>query len=382
MIVLANARVVAPAGIVDPGWIGIEGARIVDVGSGDPPRGGGGTDGTDLGGATVVPGFVDLHVHGGGGHDSAADRGSAEGAVAFHRSHGTTRTLVSLMADEVSAMCEQSAWLAGLVERGPTPEGHVVGIHQEGPFLAAARRGAQPLEVLRAPDPASVRALLDAGRGHVSMVTMAPELPGAEAAADAYAAAGAIVALGHTDATYEDALAAFRAAPRNATHLFNGMPPLHHRAPGPALAAIEAAAGCEVIADGVHLHPAILRLVARLIGDRLVLVTDAMAAAGLGDGAYRLGTQDVAVRAGVARLRDDEGSLAGSTLTMDAGVRTLVAAGIPLEAAVSAAATTPARLLGLGARCGALAPGLDADLVVLDAGLRVSRVMAQGRWCV
>ena len=377
MTLLAGGRVVTPTGVLDPGWIDIEGPRIVGVGGGDPPRRGS----TDMAGATVLPGFVDLHVHGGGGHDSASSRDDAEGAVAFHRRHGTTRTLVSLMTDEVDAMCEQSAWVAELVERGPSPEGHVVGIHQEGPFLSPARRGAQPLGPLRHPDPETVGALLTAGRGHVSMTTLAPELPGAGAAVGAYVAAGSIVAFGHTDATYEQVLGAFRAGPRVATHLFNGMPPLHHRNPGPVGAAIEAAAGCEVIADGIHLHPAILRLVAHAVGSRLVLVTDAMAAAGLGDGEYRLGPQRVVVADGAARLADD-GALAGSTLTMEAGVRTLVGAGLPLEAAAHAAATTPAALLGLGDRCGSIAAGLDADLVLLDAELGLVRVMAQGEWCV
>ncbi len=375
MTLLGNARVVTPAGVLDPGWIDVAGPRIAAVGAGDPPRRGA----VDLGGSAVLPGFVDLHVHGGGGHDSASSRAAAEGAVAFHRRHGTTRTLVSLMTDDLDAMCEQSGGVADLVERGPTPEGHVVGIHQEGPFLSAARRGAQPLEHLRPPDLGALDALLAAGRGHVAMMTLAPELPGAAALLDAVADAGVLVALGHTDATYEEAVAAFRAAPRVATHVANGMPPLHHRAPGPALAAIEAAAGCEVIADGVHLHPAFLRLVARAVGDRLVLVTDAMMAAGIDDGAHRLGTQRVEVRDGVARLAD--GALAGSTLTMDAGVRVLVDAGVPLEAAARAAATTPARLLGMADRCGAMAAGLDADLVVLGPELQLLRVMAQGEWC-
>ena len=377
-MLLANGRIVTPTGILDPGWIEIEGSRIRAVGAGEPERRGG----IDLAGGNVLPGFIDLHVHGGGGHDSAASRSDTEAAVAFHRNHGTTRTLVTLMTAAVEEMCRQSSWVAELVERGATPEGHVVGIHQEGPFLSDARRGAQPRAQIRRPDRETLDTLLHAGRGHVSMVTLAPELARADAAIDAILAAGALVAVGHTDATYEQALDAFDHGARIATHLCNGMAPLHHRAPGPALAAIERADGCELIADGVHVHPALMRLIAQTVGPRLLLVTDAMAAAGLGDGEYRLGSQHVGVTGSIARLVGDD-TLAGSTLTMDRAVRTLVGqAGVPLELAAHAASTTPARLLGLADRCGALVPGLDADLVILDEHLELRRVLAQGQWCV
>jgi N-acetylglucosamine-6-phosphate deacetylase len=221
--------------------------------------------------------------------------------------------------------------------------------------------------------------LAAAGRGTVRSVTLAPELPGALDLLRDVLDAGAVAAVGHTDATCDEAAAAVDAGATLTTHLFNGMRPVHHREPGAALAALESAAACEVINDGVHLHPAVVRLAARTAA-RLVLVTDAMDAAGVGDGDYVLGGQAVRVSGGQARLRGS-GSLAGSTLTMDAALRRAVLdVGLSVEAAAAAASTNPATVLGIENRCGAVAAGLDADLVVLDDDFRVLRVMAQGAW--
>lgn len=389
MIVLAGARVVTPHGVLDPGRVRVENGLITEVGTEVGPTAGpvggaaggagaGGADIVDLAGSWLVPGFVDLHVHGGGGHDVTASPADLAAAVAFHRAHGTTRTLVSLVAAPVERLAEQLSWAAALTAAGPGPDGHVVGAHLEGPFLAPARRGAQPGEHLRAPDRGVFAELVAAGAGTLRVITLAPELPGAGAVTEAALAAGVIAAAGHTDATYDEAASGFAAGMTLATHLFNGMRPLHHREPGPAGAALDAGVACELINDGVHVHPALLRLVAAEPA-RLVLVTDAVDAAGVGDGDYLLGGHPVRVRDGQARLAAT-GALAGSTLTMDLAVRRAVAAGLALEVAVAAAATNPARVLGLAHRCGSIAPGLDADLVVLDADLRVTRVMAAGRW--
>jgi N-acetylglucosamine-6-phosphate deacetylase len=271
-------------------------------------------------------------------------------------------------------------------------DGLLAGVHLEGPWLSPDRSGAHQPGSLVEPAPAAVESLLAAGdpstgsgrRGAVRMVTLAPELPGGVAAVRQIAAAGVVAAIGHTDATYDVARAALDAGATVGTHLFNAMRGLHHREPGPVGALLEsAAADVELIADGVHLHPAVLRTAFAAKPGRCVLVTDAMAAAGAEDGDYRLGPMSIEVREGVARLTDGgsgRGAIAGSTLTMDAAVRFAVReAGLPLVDVVHAASTAPARVLGLR-DVGALEPGRRADLVVLDEELEVSRVMRAGAW--
>ena len=371
---LAGARVVTPSAVLDGGWIEVAGGRIAAVGSGTPPSGA-----EDLGGAWVVPGFVDLHMHGGGGFDVATSPEAMAAAVAFHRRRGTTATLVSLVTAPLADLAEQLGWIAALAGRGATPDGHVLGSHLEGPYLSEARCGAQNAAYLRAPDADELAALLAAGRGRLRVVTLAPELPGALDLVTLLAGRGVVPALGHSDATFAQAHAAIEAGAGLATHLFNGMRSLHHREPGLIGATLAATIPFELINDGLHLHPALVSLVSAP-GRRPVLVTDAIGAAGVGDGEYALGGQPVDVRAGEARLRRT-GSLAGSTLTMDRAFRRAVRdSGLSMVAAAAAAATHPAAVLGLDGDLGSLAPGRRADLVVLDDDLCVVRVMAGGAW--
>jgi N-acetylglucosamine-6-phosphate deacetylase len=365
---------VTPVGVLADGWVTVSGAVITAVGTGPPPPG---ERRVDLGGGWLLPGFIDLHVHGGGGFDFAAGPAELAAGVAFHRSHGTTRTLISLVTAPVARMCEQLRWIAALVESGPQPAGHVLGAHLEGPFLSHARCGAQHPAHLLPPDPQILAELLKAGQGCVRSVTLAPELPGGLDLIDRLVGEGVVAAVGHTDARYAEAAAGFARGATLLTHAYNGMRPLHHREPGPVAAALDAGATCEVINDQVHVHPAAVRLIAH---GSVALVTDAIDAAGRGDGQYRLGGQEVVVAEGQARLADN-GALAGSTLTMDAAVRAAVSeVGLPIAAASVAASGVPARVLGLGDRCGAITAGLDADLVLLDGEFRVRRVMAQGAW--
>ncbi|WP_035856769.1 N-acetylglucosamine-6-phosphate deacetylase [Cryptosporangium arvum] len=369
MTVLTGARVVTPTGVLEPGWVSLSGSTIDAVGSGAHPDG----EVVDLGGGWLLPGFIDLHVHGGGGHDFTASADDLAAGVAYHRSRGTTRTLVSLVTAPIDALVTQLGWVADAAEAGTG----VVGAHLEGPFLAGARCGAQNPAHLLDPTPDAAAELLKAGRGHVRVVTVAPERPGGLALIDQLVAAGVVAAVGHTDAGYETVLTAFERGASLVTHAFNGMRGAHHREPGPVPAALDVGVPCELINDGVHVHPAAARL---LLRSPLVLITDAIDATGMGDGTYVLGGQDVVVSDGEARLARN-GSLAGSTLTMDVAVRRAVTdVGLDIVDASIAASGTPARLLGLGGVCGAIAPGLDADLVVLDDALELSRVMRAGDW--
>jgi N-acetylglucosamine-6-phosphate deacetylase len=371
-VLLTAQQVVTPARVHTPGWLQVDGEQIVDGGEGLPPR----PADLDLGAVTLVPGFVDAHVHGGGG--AGFDEGTDEAVattVRAHLSSGTTTMMASLVTDTLDALEDRVARLAAAVA-----DGLVAGIHLEGPWLSPKHAGAHDTTLLRDPDPADVARLLAAGGGAVRMVTLAPELPGGLDAVRRLTAAGVVAAVGHTDASYDVAREALDAGASVGTHLFNAMRGLHQREPGPPTALLEHPdAFVELIADGVHLHPAVLRLAATAKPRHFVLVTDAMAAAAAHDGDYQLGPMAVTVRDGVARLTDSA-MIAGSTLTMAGAVRYAVrGAGLGLPDVVRAATTTPATMLGLP-RVGALRPGYAADLVVLDDDLRVTRVMKRGRW--
>lgn len=368
---LANARLVTPGGIVD-GWLETAAATITAFGPGEPAR----PADRDVAGQWVVPGFVDIHVHGGAGADFTT--GSPEQArriIALHRRHGTTTMLASLVTADVETMAASIDALAGLVD-----EGELAGIHLEGPFLAPARRGAHDAGLLRAPEPDVVDRLVSAGPTRVRMVTLAPEQPAAIDAIRRLVDFGVVVAVGHTDATYDQTRAAIDAGAAVGTHLFNAMRPVLHREPGPVPALLEDnRVTVELICDGVHLHPATIRWVLRTASaQRVALVTDAMAAAGVGDGDYVLGHLTVRVRDGVARQPD--GTIAGSTLTMDRAFRCVVDAGASVEEAVTMASTTPAEALGLADEIGSITVGRGADLVVLDRTLQVAAVMVKGSW--
>ncbi|MER7114718.1 N-acetylglucosamine-6-phosphate deacetylase [Saccharomonospora azurea] len=375
-LVLTGARVHCPDGTLAGGWLSVSGERISAVGTGTPPAG----RHLDLAGAHVVPGFVDVHCHGGGGGSfTSADPDEARTAIETHRRHGTTSLMASLVSAPPDALVDQLAALRELVT-----DGELVGAHLEGPFIAEARCGAHDPSVLREPDDATVGALLDAGDDIIRMVTLAPELTGAIKTVRRLTESGVIAAIGHTDAVAEQVRAAVDAGATVATHLFNGMRPLHHREPGPVGVLLDDdRVTVELICDLVHVHPDVLRLAARHAGrSRTVLVTDAMSATDVADGRYRLGNLDVQVAGGVATV-PDTGSLAGSTLTMDVAFRNLVHdAGLDIADAVAATASHPATLLGIDTETGSLSPGLLADLVVLDDDLRLTGVLRRGSWVV
>ena len=361
-----EGRVVTPDGVVESGYVEVAGDTIVTVGTGAPATG-----------RWIVPGFVDIHTHGGGGHTfTTGDAAAAREGAAFHLRHGTTTLLASLVSSPYELMRDATAAFAPLVA-----EGVLAGIHYEGPYLSEVRCGAQNPAYLRDPSTEELAALIALGGGAVRMVTIAPERRGALDAIKLLGSHGVVAAIGHTDATYDQTLAGIDAGATVGTHVFNGMRPPHHREPGPVFALLGAdSVVCELIPDGIHLHDGTLAFAAKVTGpDRAVLITDAMAAAGMPDGEYELGGQAVVVADRVARLARD-GSIAGSTLTMDAALRQAVHAGVSMVDAVRMATTTPARAIGVAGEVGALAPGLRADLVVLDEELRVERVMRAGAW--
>ncbi|MGW3785856.1 N-acetylglucosamine-6-phosphate deacetylase [Micromonospora chokoriensis] len=367
MTVRVNGRVVTPTGVIRQGCVEWDGDRITAVAEYPTVRDG----------HWILPGFVDMHTHGGGGHTfTTGDADEARAAADFHLAHGTTTVLASLVSAPFELMRSATEAFTPLVE-----EGVLAGVHFEGPYLSASRCGAQNPEYLRDPSTDELTELIKLGRGAVRMVTLAPERDGALEAIRLLASQRVVAAVGHTDATYEQTRAAVAAGASVGTHLFNGMRPVHHREPGPVVALLDAPTViCELVADGVHLHDGMLTYVAATAGpDRAALITDAMAAAGMADGEYELGGQAVTVTDGVARLARD-GAIAGSTLTMDAALRHAVNAGIPIADAARMVATTPARAIGLGDRVGALQVGLRADLVVLDDDLNVVRVLRGGSW--
>ncbi|WP_026423463.1 N-acetylglucosamine-6-phosphate deacetylase [Actinokineospora inagensis] len=372
---IAGGRLVTAEGVVDDGWLLVDDGYISALGTGERPRA---DETVDVGGAWVVPGFVDIHCHGGGGEPfMSTDPARARVAADTHARRGTTTMLASLVSRPVDELVNQIAALRELVE-----EGLLAGVHLEGPFLSAARCGAHDPAILRAPDTDAVGKLLAAGRGAVRMVTLAPELDNSVNAVRQLVDEGSIAAIGHTDATEAQVMPAVEAGATVATHLFNGMRPLHHREPGPIGALLDdERVTVELICDLVHLSPTIVRLAARHAGlGRTVLVTDAIAAAGVGDGSYDIGGLEVVVKDGVPTLAGGT-SLAGSTLTMDVAFRNLVhGCGLSVPEAVAATSTRPAALLGLTDTTGKLAKGLAADLVVLDGGLHVTSVMRRGGW--
>ncbi|MET7439438.1 N-acetylglucosamine-6-phosphate deacetylase [Streptomyces sp. NPDC004082] len=380
--VLAGARVVLPTGTVDGGRVIVDGTRITEAGPAGPEPAAVPADAEhlDLTGHWLVPGFVDMHNHGGGG--ASFTSGTVEEVlkgVHTHRLHGTTTLVASTVTGEMDGLAQRAGLLSELAEQGD-----IAGIHFEGPFISPCRKGAHSEELLRDPDPAEVRKLVDAARGRARMVTLATELPGGLDSVRLLAEHGVIAAIGHTDATYEQTREAIDAGATVATHLFNAMPVLGHRSPGPIAALLEdERVTVELINDGTHLHPAALELAFRHAGaGRVAFITDAMDAAGFGDGRYMLGPLEVEVADGVARLVEG-GSIAGSTLTLDRAFRRAVTVDrLPVEDVVTALSANPARLLGVYDRTGSVEAGKDADLVVLDARFAVTGVLRRGEWVV
>lgn len=386
--VIHASRILTPEEEISDGVIVVEGSRITAVGHRDEIRVPPGALDYIATGLTVVPGFVDVHIHGAGGHDVMEGNARAlDRITSTVARHGTT----SLVATTVTAPVEETCRsLEGIARHIRTHEkldessennrlaAEILGIHLEGPFISKARRGVHPADAIAKPSAEILEKFLKASDGLVKILTIAPELPGAMPLIESAVAAKIIAALGHTDADYDQSRAAIHAGARHAVHFYNAMRPFTHRDPGVIGAILtDPEVTAEVIADGVHVAgPAIQVLIGCKGFDAVLLASDAIAATGMPDGNYRLGNFEVTVKDGVAR--NAEGKLAGSTLTLDRALRNVVALGVPLKEAVRMATVLPARRLGLAGKKGIIAVGADADLVALTPDLRVAGVMTRG----
>lgn len=386
--VIHASRILTPEEEISDGVIVVEGSRITAVGHRDEIRVPPGALDYIATGLTVVPGFVDVHIHGAGGHDVMEGNARAlDRITSTVARHGTT----SLVATTVTAPVEETCRsLEGIARHIRTHEkldessennrlaAEILGIHLEGPFISKARRGVHPADAIAKPSAEILEKFLKASDGLVKILTIAPELSGAMPLIESAVAAKIIAALGHTDADYDQSRAAIHAGARHAVHFYNAMRPFTHRDPGVIGAILtDPEVTAEVIADGVHVAgPAIQVLIGCKGFDAVLLASDAIAATGMPDGNYRLGNFEVTVKDGVAR--NAEGKLAGSTLTLDRALRNVVALGVPLKEAVRMATVLPARRLGLAGKKGIIAVGADADLVALTPDLRVAGVMTRG----
>ncbi len=364
---ISNAKVFldgkfVPGGIsFDRTILGVEGPQV--------------TGGIDAEGCYIIPGLIDIHTHGAMGED--ASDGKGEGLVKMSRYYaagGVTAWCPTTMTLKEPELTKAMAAIRDF--QRPADGAKVAGVHLEGPFLSLKKCGAQNPDNLHAPDADMFHRFNEASGGQVRLVTVAPEEPGAIPFIREVSKT-CTVSLGHTTADYDTARAAYEAGASHATHLFNAMPALGHREPGVVAAASDAGATVELIADGFHIHPAVVRLVHRLFGEKLVLISDSLRCAGIPDGDYELGGLPITLTGGVARLRGSS-TLAGSSIHLMDGLKRAVSFGVPLEAAVTAATLTPARAIGMADRIGSLRAGYAADFVLLDADLNVRSVYIDG----
>jgi N-acetylglucosamine-6-phosphate deacetylase len=331
---------------------------------------------------TAVPGFVDLHIHGAGGHDVMEGNGNALRSVTRKVSeYGTTSivaTTVTASTDETLRAVEDIAAYIAHQHETDEPRAEILGIHFEGPFISKQRRGVHPAEWIQLPSAETLSRFIKAAAGNARILTIAPEVLGAAPCIDAAREAGLVVSIGHTDATYEQARAAMARGAHSATHVYNAMRPFTHRDPGVIGAVLTSAdINAELIADGVHVEEAAMKLLLMAKGAaHVTLVSDGLSATGMPDGKYTLGGFEVTVSGGVCR--NAEGVLAGSTLTLDRALRNIVALGTSLPDAVRMLTLNPAALLGIEFKKGSLRVGADADILLLDEGLRVANVWARG----
>ncbi|MDB4868354.1 MAG: N-acetylglucosamine-6-phosphate deacetylase [Cohnella sp.] len=373
-----NAKLYVSEGPVDSGWILVdESGKIAELGAHDETGPDSEkTESVDCGGSSLLPGLIDVHVHGGGGYNVLD--GSFEhldGMSRFHAAHGTTAFLATTTTTQHENILRVLDSVSSMI--GQLNGADLAGIHLEGPFIDAVRRGAQSLEHIQPPSMDKIKAYLEAARGNIRIVSMAPEVEGGMEAAAFLAGLGITVSAGHTNATFEEMQSAVTAGVRHTTHHFNGMSPLHHREPGAAGAGMMLdELTTELICDGIHVHPAVVKLLFSVKGpDSVCMITDAVFCAGLPDGEYG----SVTMRHGEIKLSDGA-SLAGSGLTTLAALRNaLKFTGLPLEMILPSITSVPARQAGLSDRKGSLAKGKDADFLLVDEDLQLQATYVKGK---
>ncbi|WP_158299311.1 N-acetylglucosamine-6-phosphate deacetylase [Paenibacillus antri] len=372
-----NGKMYTKRGILDNGNLLIdEEGRIEAVGGPEVAAGCGEASILDAQGMTVLPGFVDVHVHGGAGfHTMKGTYEDLNGMSRFHAAHGTTSFLATTNTDSKETIVRALRNCAVSAERG-LAGADLLGIHLEGPYLSAARAGAQNKSQLCAPNVEELQRFIDASQGLIRLATLAPELDGGMEAVEMLSKAGITVSIGHSDATYAQVLDAIGRGASQTTHHFNGMSPLHHREPGVAGAGLLCRElTTELIADGIHVHPAVVKLLFETKGpDRVCMITDAVSSAGLPDGDYG----DRTMKDGQIWLKDGS-SLAGSSLTMIAALKNALRfTGYPLERLLPSFTAVPARQAGVSHRKGALEAGKDADFLILDEALSLVSTFVKG----
>ncbi len=383
-IAIYASRVLTPQEELSDAVILVENGRIAALGHRDEVTVPQGAVDYVADGMTVVPGFVDVHIHGAGGHDVMEGNARAlDKITSTVARYGTTSMVATTVTAPVDATCKSIEGIARYIrkreqESAAGPSAEILGLHFEGPFISKAQRGVHPPEFLAKPSAKLLDQFLQAADGLGRILTMAPELPGGLELVAHAKAAGLVVSMGHTDADYGQAREAIHAGARHATHTYNAMRPFTHRDPGVIAAVMtEPEVTAEIIADLVHVAAPAIQVLLGVKGfDTVIAITDGIAAAGMPDGTYRLGTFEVTVKDGVCR--NAEGKLAGSTLTLDRALRNLVSVGVPLADAIRMMTILPARRLGLAGKKGIIAVGSDADLVVLTPNLRVAGVMTRG----
>jgi len=331
----------------------------------------------------ATPGFLDVHIHGAGGHDvMEATADSLKAVSRMVAAHGTTSFVATTATASTESICRSAEGIAGYIScqhQSDDCRADILGIHFEGPFISSARRGVHPLEFLKLPSADLLEKFIDAAKGNARILTLAPELLGAMPCIDAAHKAGLVVAIGHTDATYEQARADIARGAHHAVHVYNAMRPFSHRDSGVIGAVLTTPeVTAELIADGVHVDETAMRLLFQAKGAAgVILVSDGISATGMPDGKYNLGTFEVTVSGGVCR--NSEGKLAGSTLTLDRALRNIVNLGVPLADALRMLTLNPATLLGVEFKKGSLRPGADADILLLDESLNVTQTWTRGQ---
>ena len=365
-MVIGNANVFVD-GKFQPGSVTVEGGIITAIGKEA-------NFDVDAQGQYLVPGFVDVHTHGAMGGDFSDGKGEDLGKMArYYAKNGVTSFLATTMTLQEETLIPAMETIRDF--QRPADGAKCAGIHLEGPFLCYNKRGAQAAENLHLPDADMFNRLNTASAGNVRMVTIAPETEGAMEFIRKVSPI-CTVSLGHTEADYDTAMEAFRNGASHATHLFNGMPALHHRTPGVIAAAFDSGATAELICDGLHIHPGVIRMASALFGENLVVISDSLRCAGMPDGQYELGGQPIEMKGGKATLLGSD-TLAGSSSNLLAELKNLVAFGMPLETAVAAMTAAPAKAARLDA-IGTIAPGKAADLLLLDAELNLQAVYIDG----